>query len=310
MREGDETPRAGESGRPELFEPVVREDVLRVRRPGTRWLSTGPDGGQSRGSVAYNVSVPEGWEHTDLGAYVAERRARAGFDEPGPALFTGVDLDHLRGARAGSVEAYATAGVSNPAALPMEVEGSTPAGASTPTASSRVGADGRSAGKRDGDRLAGRADTERGTDAEPGTVNLVVGTDHALAAGALANLIAVVAEAKAATLLAATGVPGTTTDAVIVGCDPDGEPAAFSGSATSVGAAARACVREAVCASLASRYADRTIPASVAAAEHGVRTTGRATVFSVDRRGADRTTDGRDDRNIDDRRGRTADDHD
>lgn len=304
MREGDETPRAGESGRPELFEPVVREDVLRVRRPGTRWLSTGPDGGQSRGSVAYNVSVPEGWEHTDLGAYVAERRARAGFDEPGPALFTGVDLDHLRGARAGPVEAYATAGVSNPATLPTGTEESASAEPSTPMAPDRTDVDGCPAWRRDDDRLT------RWTDAGPGTVNLIVGTTRALAAGAFANLIAVVAEAKAATLLAATGVPGTTTDAVIVGCDPDGEPAAFSGSATSVGAAARACVREAVCASLASRYADRTLPASVAAAEHGVHTTGRATVFRVDRRGADRTTDDRDDRNTDDRRGRNADDHD
>jgi len=49
-------------------------------------------------------------------------------------------------------------------------------------------------------------------------------------------------------------VPGTTSDAVVVASDPDGDPATFSGSATRVGAATRACVREAVDAALDARY--------------------------------------------------------
>jgi len=71
-----------------------------------------------------HLSVPEGWERTDLGTYVDERLERAGFeptaaDAAGPALLTGVDIADARGARRGPVTAYATAGISNPAALPM-----------------------------------------------------------------------------------------------------------------------------------------------------------------------------------------------
>ncbi|WP_336345733.1 adenosylcobinamide amidohydrolase [Halalkalicoccus ordinarius] len=229
-----------------MFETRVREGVLRLRRPGTRWLSTGPSGGRHDGPVAYNVSVPDGWERTDLETYVAERRRVAGFEPAGPTLLTGVDLEHARGARCGPVEAVVTAGVSNPAALPMEPSGEA------------------------------SVDEARG---ETGTVNVLLGTERALPAGAFANLVAIAAEAKAATLLAEVGVPGTTTDAVVVACDPAGERREFTGSATEVGAAARACVREAVAASLESRYADRERPTSVAGAEYGIETTERAEVF-------------------------------
>ncbi|WP_101295550.1 adenosylcobinamide amidohydrolase [Halegenticoccus soli] len=233
-----------------MFEATVREGVLRLRRPGTRWLSTGHAGGESRGPVAYNVTVPEGWPETDLDAYVADRRARAGFDEAGPALLTGVDQRHARRARLGPVEAVVTAGVSNPATLPLSPTGD--------------------ADDPDGDRSDGSP--------RAGTINAFVGTTRALDAGALANLLTVVAEAKAATLLARTGFSGTTTDAVVVACDPDGEPAAFSGSATAVGAAARACVRDALAASLDARYAEVEMPESVAEAAYGVVTDERAEI--------------------------------
>jgi len=265
-------PESGDDGRDaafgvgsgsDAFAATVADGVLRVSNPDTRWLSTGWDGGRSRGDAAYNVSVPEGWERTDLRRYVDGRLADAGFDAPGPALLTGVDLRHARGARAGPVVAYATVGLSNPAALPIDPEG-------------------ERAGRRDreGGDPATRADS---TDSPPeaGTVNLVVGTTRSLAAGALANLVAVVAEAKAATLLSLSGFPGTTSDAVVVGSASDGEPATFSGSATPVGSAARACVREAVTASLHARYRDGDdAPDSVADAEHGVDTDRRAEVFA------------------------------
>jgi adenosylcobinamide hydrolase len=233
-----------------MFESTVREGVLRVAAPGARWLSSGWAGGFHDADAAYNVGVPEGWAHTDLDEYTASRRAAAGFDAPGPTLLTGVDLEHAVGARSGSVTVYATAGVSNPAALPMDdaTDRSTP----EPTA-------------RD-DRRAG-------------TVNLLVGTTRALDDAPLANLLAVAVEAKAATLLAETGFPGTTTDAVVVGCDPTGEPATFSGSATPVGGATRACVRDAVRGSLRSRYADRPIPETVADAKYGVVTDDPTEVF-------------------------------
>jgi adenosylcobinamide hydrolase len=237
-----------------MCETTVRDGVLQVRQPSTRWLSSGWGGGFEHGPVAYNVSVPEGWSRTDLDDYVRARRERAGFDRAGPALLTGVDMDHSRAARLGPVVAYATVGLSNPAALPMEPSGE----------------------PRSGEPDRGDATD----DPEVGTVNLVVATRRSLADGALANLLAVVAEAKAATLLAASAFPGTTSDAVIVGAAEDGERATFSGSATAVGEAARACVREAVLASFRSRYCDRAVPDSVADADHGVVTDRRAEVFA------------------------------
>ncbi|MCU4742832.1 adenosylcobinamide amidohydrolase [Natronoglomus mannanivorans] len=244
------------------FEATRTDGILRVRRPGTEWLSTGWNGGRSSGPAAYNVSVPEGWACDDrsIDAYVADRLESAGFEASGPVLLTGVDLEHARGAVCGPVTIYATAGISNPAALPME-----PSGGTLP----------------DG-RLEGGTDDDSDQEGKHGTVNLVVGTTRALEAGALANLVAVAAEAKAATLLAETGFAGTTTDAIVVGHDPDGPPSEFSGSATAVGAATRACVREAVRASLRSRYesreTDASIPESVADAKYGVSTDVRAEV--------------------------------
>ncbi|MFB6102131.1 MAG: adenosylcobinamide amidohydrolase [Haloplanus sp.] len=231
-----------------VFDLTVRDGVCRLARPGTRWLSSGHGGGPSTGPAAYNCTVPEGWERTDLDAYVAERLAAADFEAEGPALLTGVEQRHARRARLGSVEAVATAGVSNPAALPV-----------------------------DGERVA-TVDPEGADPTHAGTVNVVVGTTRALAPGALANLLAVAAEAKAATLLARAGVPGTTTDAVVAACDPTGEAAPFSGSATAVGAAARACVRDAVAASLDSRYPDGVGDTE---ADAGVVTDRRATVSPV-----------------------------
>lgn len=238
------------------FETAVAEGVLRLRRPDTRWLSTGWDGGFADAPAAYNVSVPEGWERTDLGAYAADRLSKAGFESGGraPVLLTGVDMRHARVARSGPVVAVATAGVSNPAALPIDAEG-------------REGAT-SGASESDADNAPDRSGPGRGT------VNVLVATTRRLDDGALANLVAVAAEAKAATLLATTGFPGTTTDAVVAGSARDGEPAAFSGSATTVGGAGRACVRDAVRASLNSRYAagDVSLPDSVADAEYGVVT--------------------------------------
>lgn len=239
----------------------VSAGVLRLRRPEMRWLSTNWDGGFTDGGVAYNVSVPEGWDRTDLDAYVCERCDDAGFDEPGPALLTGVDMRHARVARSGPVLAVATAGVSNPASLPV------------PVTDSRGDV-------RGGDTA--NCDSTAADSPGRGTVNVLLTVESRLDDGALANLIAVAAEAKAATLLATTGFPGTTTDAVVVGSARDAESAAFSGSATPVGSAARACVRDAVRASLASRYdaGDRSIPDSVADAEHGVITDHDTAVFS------------------------------
>lgn len=232
-----------------MFEASRRASVLQLRAAGMYCLSTTFDGGYRRADAIYAATVPSGWNRTDLAAYAAERRQSAGFEESGPTLLTGVDLEHARLASADEVVVCATAGISNPAALPMEES----------------------------------AATTRRTDERPppGTVNLVVGTTRALTDGGLATLLGVAVEAKAATLLAETGFPGTTSDAVIVACQPDGKPATFAGSATPVGDAARACVRDAVRASLASRYPNGAYPASVAAAEYGVITDRVTTVNPI-----------------------------
>lgn len=234
-----------------MFETAISDDVLRIGRPGTRWLSTGWAGGESIADAAHSITVPDGWECDEIGTYVRDRLAGAGFERSGgPVLLTGVSTDHARGARIDPVEVYATVGLSNPAALPMGPVEST---ASEPPTEGPF---------------------------RPGTVNVLVGTTRALSDAAFANLVAVATEAKAATLLSETGFPGTTTDAVVVGCDPDGEQAEYSGSATPVGAAARACVREAVRASLQSRYGSGPeLPDSVEDARHGVVTADRAEVF-------------------------------
>ena len=243
---------------------AVAAGVVRLAAPGSRWLATGHDGGYSEAAAAYNVSVPEGFDRTDLAAYTRTRRERAGFSRPGPTLLTGVDARHARGARRGPVTVVATAGVSNPAALPVDGAGE------------RVPGEGSEDSAGAGGNYEGVPEVHAGG---PGTVNLLVHADRALADGALATLLGVVVEAKTATLLARTGFPGTTTDAAVVGCRPAGDPAEFAGSATEVGAAARACVREAVSASLDARYAETALPASVRDAEYGVATTGRATAF-------------------------------
>jgi adenosylcobinamide hydrolase len=234
----------------DAVEATRRDGVLQITGPETRWLSTGWDGGVSTGGAAYNITVPTGWDETAVSAYVERRKHRAGFSAAGPALLTGVSLDHARCARLDSVTVYATVGLSNPAALPVEPTGDGP------------------------QRTDSRPD--------PGTVNLLVYTERALPMDALANLVATVAEAKTATLLPETGFTGTTSDAIVVGSAVDGEQAAFSGSATPVGAAARACVRDAIQASLGSRYPDDGYPEAVADADHGVRTDRTATVQDID----------------------------
>jgi len=242
-----------------MFEVTIRNELAQFRRADTRWLSTGWNGGERQADVAYNISVPEGWERTDIDAYIDERLVAGNFDESGPALLTGVDMGHLRGARLGPAVAYATAGVSNPAALPME-----PVPSETNTEIPAAATD--------------RQDVHNGQG--NGTVNLIVGVDRQLSPAGRANLLTVVAEAKAATLLGRVGIPGTTTDAVIVGNSPDGESVQFTGSATPVGDAVRACVRDALSASLASRYEDEPMPQSLEEAEYGVTTDQQAEVFS------------------------------
>jgi len=234
-----------------MFETTRRVGVVRARREGARWLSTAWDGGYCEADSVYNLTVPSGFERTDLDAYRAERLADAGFPV-GPTLLTGVRMEHARCARSGPVAVLATAGLSNPAVLPIADQ----------------------ADSEDERRTGDATDTE---DWRPGTVNLVVGAGRAMDDGALATLLSTAVEAKTATLLAAADVTGTTSDAVIVGRVPAAEPTEFTGSATPVGAATRACVRDAVLASLDARYDGG--PPTAESAQYGVVTDENADVL-------------------------------
>lgn len=230
-----------------MCETTVAAGVCRLSLSG-RWLATGPDGGYQDGEAAYNISVPAGFERTDLDDYATERLESAGFQRDGPVLLTGVDLNRARVARSGPVTAVATVGLSNPARLPVH----------------------------DSPRGPGSENGHGDVDPTRGTVNLLVATTRTLSDGALATLLATAVEAKTATLCTVTGFSGTTTDAVAVGSSFEGKRAQFAGSATDLGAATRLCVRDSVVASLA---ASSEPPASVAEADHGVVTAGRAETF-------------------------------
>lgn len=239
-----------------MFEYERTDDRLTMTRRGTRWLSNGVNGGYVTAASAHNLTVPEGFDRTDLERYAAER---LGEEPTGPTLLTGVHQTHARGARAGPIEAVVTAGVSNPAVLSM----------------SEPGEAGWDAGPSERADLSERTDPDERAD--PGTVNVFVGTERALSDAGLAGLLSTVVEAKTATLLDRVGCTGTTSDAIAIGCAPDGEPTPFAGSATTIGNAARVCVRDAVTASLESRYGGS--PPDPGAATHGIETTGSATVF-------------------------------
>lgn len=226
------------------------DGTCRLRIANGRWLDTGVGGGFSRADRAVNLTVPADFERRDLTAYVADRCEAAGIDPDGPALLTAVEQTHARAASAGSVTVVATAGLSNPASLPVPHP----------------------------DRAE---DTHEGESESPppGTVNLLIGAPVALDQRALASCLATAVEAKAATLQSLTGFTGTTSDAVAIGADPTGEDITFVGSSTEFGANVRACVRDAVSASLSAVYPTGKHPADVEEAAHGVRTTRSTTVF-------------------------------
>jgi adenosylcobinamide hydrolase len=198
--------------------------------------------------AAHNLTVPKGFDRTDLSAHVAER---LGSVPEGPALLTGVQQANARGARNGAVEVVATAGLSNPAVLPV--------------------------GENSDADASDRPTTDRGF--EPGTVNIFVCSPKPLTDGGLGGLLATAVEAKTATLSALAGCTGTTSDAIAVGCPDEDGGASFAGSATTMGNATRVCVREAIHGALAAHYDGIENIPDPTDTPHGIVTTGSTTPF-------------------------------
>lgn len=142
-----------------------------------------------------NAQVAHGYSRTDLATHVGELAAAVGLDvsHNGVGLLTAADVDDAVHTGDGGVVATVTAGVRIP------TWAAAPAGASdAPISSARVA---------------------------PGTINVVVWLPAAVTEGALVNLVATVAEAKAQAL-GELGIPGTgtATDAVVVACPSGGDP--------------------------------------------------------------------------------------
>lgn len=230
-----------------MFEITPNKGALQLEQPRSVWVSSGWDGGITTADAAYNISVPTNWEYTDLDSYAVKRRNESGFSSPGPTLFTGVSVHHAYAATVTDVTVIATAGLSNPTTIPEST--------------------GVSLGSADGQ--------------PPGTVNLLIGVDQHLSEHALIEVLSGAVEAKTLTLYRETGIPSTTTDAVVAGCSSHGPETQFAGSATELGAATRICTRDAILASLQSHYPDQEYPTTVQDAEYGTTLSGHASVNSV-----------------------------
>ncbi len=231
-----------------MFETTHNEGVLQLAYRNAKWVSSGWNGGITTAHSAYNISVPDPWEHTDLGTYEENRRSQAGFSTPGPSLFTSVSLEHAYITTDYPVSVIATAGLSNPTNY------------QSPTSRSSGDSANREA---------------------RGTVNLLLGIERNLPDHCLIEVLCGAIEAKTLTLLQETGIPSTTTDAAIAGCTQTDEELQFAGSATDLGQAVRRCTRDAILASLHSNYPNQQYPSDETDATYGITLTGTTTVTGI-----------------------------
>lgn len=227
-----------------MFEPTRHDGVLQLASKDANWISSGWNGGITTANGAYNISVPDPWEYTDLESYAANRRHQAGFSTSGPTLFTGVSLDHAYSATDTPVTVVATVGLSNPTTYV--------------------------------DSTADPPNRE-----PPGTVNLLIGIERTLPEHGLIEALCGAIEAKTLTLYQETGIPSTTTDAAITGCTATNNQSRYAGSATALGQAVRRCTRDAILASLHSHYPNNQYPQDQTDAEYGATITGNTTVTSI-----------------------------
>lgn len=155
-----------------------------------------------------NASVAMSYARPDPDAHLAALAAELGLTGPGVGMLTGVDVADVVAADDDGVRVHATVGLGAPIQA---------------------------------------ASSETGFGHRAGTVNIVVCVPQRLGDGALINMVATVAEAKAQALrdlgLAATG---TATDAVCVLCPLSGEAAPYGGPRSRWGAPVARAVHQAV----------------------------------------------------------------
>ncbi|MDP9814622.1 adenosylcobinamide amidohydrolase [Spirilliplanes yamanashiensis] len=182
--------------------------VWRPERPLMTVSSAVLGGGLGLRHWVVNATVPMSYHRDDPADHLAELARGLGLRGPGVGLLTGVDVGEVVTADDGGVRVWATVGLG------------------TPT-------------------LAAAPDAPAVT--RPGTVNVVAHLPALPGPGALVNLVATAAEAKAQAMtdlgLVATG---TATDAVTVLCDPDGPAAEYGGPRSRWGARLARAVHRAV----------------------------------------------------------------
>jgi adenosylcobinamide hydrolase len=185
-------------------------------------------GGPGRMRTWLNLQVPPDYRRTDPRAHLAEEAAA--LPRPVVGMMTAAPVAAYADVRSGVCRVVATAGVRHAMA----------AAATRPRP------------------VAAPEDAQDGT--RPGTINLLVVLDVALAAAGLVNALTTAVEAKAQALAAAR-IParnadgfatGTATDAICIACPP-GRGSMFAGPATRAGGDAGRAVYEAVLAAVAAR---------------------------------------------------------
>lgn len=178
-------------------------------------------GGYGPRDWVINAQVPLGYARTDLVAHIDELRELAGLPATdGVGLLTGAYVDRATTAREAGVHVVSTVGISEPEWAASR----TPIARAAPT---------------------------------PGTINIVAWVPVALSAGALANAIITITEAKTQAMVeAGMHGSGTATDAVCVACPGFGKTEPFGGPRSvwgqRIALAAHATVRDGIAAARAA----------------------------------------------------------
>lgn len=182
--------------------------VWRLPRPLLAISSAALGGGLGLREWVLNATVEMAYSRSDPAVHLAELARGLGLGGPGVGLLTGVDVGEVVAAADGGARVWATVGLGSPTQAAAP-DGPVPGG--------------------------------------PGTVNVVAHLPVLPGPGALVNLIATAAEAKAQAVtdlgLRATG---TATDSLTILCEPGGPDAVYGGPRSTWGARLARAVHRAI----------------------------------------------------------------